>query len=79
MSVKLLEPDCLARYRELVGNHAIISHLSAEGQRALFVHIDGLEQLLARERASVQRQAQVIRVLSERPKLDENPSSTAPE
>ena len=65
MSVKLLEPDCLAKYRELVGEHKLISHLSADGQRALFVHIDGLEELLVRERISVQRQAQVIRVLTE--------------
>lgn len=39
--------------------------MSPEAQRALFVHIDGLEQLLARERASVQRQAAIIRTLCE--------------
>lgn len=66
MSVRLLEPDVLEKYRELVGTTSLAAHLSAEAQRALFVHIDGLSALLQKEREAVERQAETIRSMQKR-------------
>lgn len=54
----LLETDCLQRYREMLRVGVAIP---LEAQQALIVHIDGLSELLERERAAVRRQAETLR------------------
>lgn len=55
---RLLEDDCLARYREML---RVGVEVPLDAQQALIVHIDGLSQLLTQERAAVRRQAELIR------------------
>jgi hypothetical protein len=58
VSLRLLEDDCLTRYREML---RVGVEIPLDAQQALLVHIDGLSGLLERERAAVRRGAQFSR------------------